>query len=84
MPRLTGFGGVDYVFTSFEAGNQVGGSLAAGGQEEALVNMYVGLRAKLTEQLTGDCTINYTDSGSDFEGRDYDRLRLSAGVSYSF
>jgi len=84
MPRLTGFGGVDYVFTSFEAGNQVGGSLSAGGQEEALVNMYVGLRAKLTEQLTGDCTINYTDSGSDFEGRDYDRLRLSAGVSYSF
>jgi hypothetical protein len=84
-PRLSGFGGIDYINTSFDAGNEVGGGgLTAGGQAEDLVNLYVGLRAKLSDQLTGECSINYTDSGSDFEGRDYDRLRLSAGVSYSF
>jgi hypothetical protein len=84
-PRLSGFGGVDYVSTSFDAGNELGGGpLTSGGQAEDLVNLYVGLRAKLSDQLTGECSINYTDSGSDFEGRDYDRLRLSAGVSYSF
>lgn len=83
-PRLSGFGGIDYISTGFDGGNQVGGALTAGGADEDLVNLYIGLRAKLSDQLTGECSINYTDSGSDFDGRDYDRLRLSAGVSYAF
>jgi hypothetical protein len=85
-PRLSGFGGIDYITTAFDGGNRIAGVGAptAGGSEEDLVNLYVGLRAKLSDQLTGECSINYTDSSSDFDGRDYDRLRLSAGVSYSF
>lgn len=85
-PRLSGFGGIDYVSTSFDGGNKTSGPGAAtdSGSSEDLVNLYIGLRAKISDQLTGECSINYTDSGSDFDGRDYDRLRLSAGVSYSF
>ena len=83
-PRLSGFGGIDYITTAFDGGNEIGGALTAGGAEEDLVNLYVGLRAKISDQLTGECSINYTDSTSDSADRDYDRLRLSAGVSYSF
>jgi long-subunit fatty acid transport protein len=87
-PRLSGFGGIDYVSSGFDAGNLISSPTSApataGGLEEGLVNLHVGLRAKLSDQLTGECSINFTNSGSDFEARDYDRLRLSAGVSYSF
>jgi len=87
-PRLSGFGGIDYVGSGFDAGNLISSPTSApataGGLEEGLVNLHVGLRAKLSDQLTGECSINFTNSGSDFEARDYDRLRLSAGVSYSF
>jgi hypothetical protein len=85
-PRLTGYGGVDVVFTSYDGGNKIAGPGAAtdSGRSQDLYNIYIGLRAKLTDQLTGHCSINYSDSISDFATREYDRLRLSCGVSYTF
>jgi hypothetical protein len=85
-PRLTGFGGVDLVHTMYDGGNQVDGLGTAtdDGRTEDLINAYIGLRARITDALNVDCSINYTDSTSDFVNNDYDRLRLSAGVSYTF
>lgn len=83
-PRLSGFGGVDYITTSFDEGLEVGGPGFEDGQSEDILNLYIGLRAKFSDQLTGECSINYTDADSDFAGYEYDRLRLSAGLSYSF
>lgn len=83
-PRLTGYGGTDVVLTAYDGGNQIGGTGTDSGSTQEVYNAYIGLRAKFTDQLTGQCSINYTDSSSDFAGLDYDRLRLSCGVSYSF
>jgi long-subunit fatty acid transport protein len=46
--------------------------------------MYIGLRTKINDALSVDASINYTDSSSDFENNNYDRLRLSLGASYTF
>lgn len=84
-PRLSAFGGLDYINTAFDDGNQLGGGvLTATGLQEDVINVSLGLRATINPAVTGECTINYTDAGSDFAGRDYDRMRLSAGVSYTF
>jgi len=85
-PRLSLFGGVDYISTNFDKGLIVSGpgALTDEGATEDILNLYIGLRAKFTDTLTGECSINYTDSASDFLGNDYDRLRLSMGVNYSF
>jgi hypothetical protein len=87
-PRLTGFGGLDVVHTMYDGGNQVSlpivGTGKDSGRTEDLINAYIGLRTQFTDELTGNCSVNYTDSTSDFENNDYDRLRLSAGVSYTF
>jgi len=83
-PRLTGFGGFDLVHTMYDGGNQIDGTATDSGRSEDLINAYIGLRAKVNDSLNVDCTINYTDSSSDFANNDYDRLRLSAGVSYTF
>jgi hypothetical protein len=85
-PRLSLFGGLDYISTNFDKGLIVSGpgALTDEGATEDILNLYVGLRAKFGDNLTGECSINYTDSASDFLGNDYDRLRLSMGVNYSF
>lgn len=87
-PRITGFGGFDLVHTMYDGGNQIDtpviGSGKDSGRTEDLINGYIGLRAQITNELTGNCSINFTDSTSDFDNNDYDRLRLSAGVSYTF
>ena len=83
-PRLTGYGGLDMVFTSYDGGNQIGGVATDSGSTEEVLNAYIGLRAQFNDQLSGQCSINYTDTSSDFLNREYDRLRLSCGLSYSF
>ena len=85
-PTLALFGGVDYIPATFDSGNQVtgGGDDTVDGLEESLVNAYVGLSVKLTDYLSGSVTYNFTNSESDFDGRDYDRNRLTVGVRAEF
>jgi hypothetical protein len=84
-PRLSAFGGLDYINTSFNDGTNLNNPANKdSGKKEDVINVSLGLRATINPALTGECAINYTDSGSDFDGRDFDRMRLSAGVSYTF
>ncbi|MFM2170257.1 MAG: hypothetical protein RI957_486 [Verrucomicrobiota bacterium] len=87
-PRLTGFGGLDVVHTMFDGGNKLDeaavGPDTNSGRTEDLINGYIGLRAQLNEAFTLDCSINYTDSISDSDNNDYNRLRLSTGLNYTF
>lgn len=87
-PRFTGFGGFDLIHTMYDDGKQVNTPIVGAGKDtgrtEDLLNAYIGLRVQLTQGLMGNCSINYTDSTSDFDNNDYNRLRLSAGVSYTF
>lgn len=85
---LSIFGGVDYIPATFDDGRWVGGlgfgPLAAGGLDEDILNAYVGLSIKITDNLYGTVAYNYTDADSDFFGQSYDRNRVSVGVRAEF
>jgi Putative beta-barrel porin 2 len=85
-PTFSMFGGVDYVPTSFEGGRQipsVAGSTVED-QQEDIINAYIGASMKFNDMLTGTVSYNYTHSSSDFSGNDYNRNRISLGVSAEF
>jgi hypothetical protein len=86
-PMLSIFGGVDYIPTSYEEGRSVAKPAFIGpisDLDEDLVNAYIGVSMKFTDYLTGTASYNYTDSTSDIAGRDYDRNRISLGLSAEF
>lgn len=78
-PRLSLFGGVDLINSSFEEG--AGG---AAEQEETLVNAYIGSSLKLTDNVFGTLSYNFTNADSDIADRGYDRSRVSVGVRAEF
>lgn len=83
-PTFSLFGGVDYIPTSYGSGRTIPAGVAVPDLEEDILNLYVGFSVKLTEILVGTASYNFTDSSSDFVGRDYDRNRISLGVSAEF
>jgi hypothetical protein len=84
--RLSLFGGLDYINTSFDDGRLVAGvgSATADGLSEDLVNAYIGLSVKLTDYLYGSVSYNHTTSDSDLFGGEYDRNRVSVGLRAEF
>ena len=85
-PIFSVSGGVDYIPTSFEGGRQipsVAGSTVAD-QKEDLINAYIGASMKFNDLLTGTVSYNFTNSSSDFSNNDYNRNRISLGVSAEF
>lgn len=86
--RLTVFGGVDYIPATFDDGRLAnatpGAPLTTGGFDENVVNAYVGLSVKFTENLYGDISYNFTNSDSDLIGNSYDRNRVTVGVRAEF
>jgi len=84
---LSIFGGVDYIDTSYESG-RVGVVPIAVTGDESLVNAYIGASLKFTEYLTGTLSFNHTTSDGSAaifgNTRDYDRNRISLGLSAEF
>jgi hypothetical protein len=90
-PMLSIFGGVDYIPSSFQEGETVTipgsvvGGTSTGDYDEDIVNAYIGLSVKFNDYLTGTASYNYTHSTSEFPDQDdYDRNRISLGVSAEF
>ena len=82
---LSVFGGVDYIMSDYDDGRLVTTPVPFGGNpSEDLINAYIGLSVKFTENLFGSVSYNYTDSSSDLPGREYDRNRVSVGVRAEF
>lgn len=84
---LSLFAGIDYIPTSYEEGRSVSTPPFIGGisdLDEDIFNGYIGLSYKFNDMITGTASYNYTDSSSDVAGRDYDRNRISLGVSAEF
>lgn len=82
--QLSVFGGINYVPTRYAGGRIISSGLGAPDQDEDLINAYIGLSMKFTENLTGTLTYNHTDSTSDMADREYDRNRISLGVNTQF
>lgn len=83
-PMLSLFGGIDYIPTDYQEGRTIPGGLSASDLSEDMLNAYIGLSVKINDYLTGTASYNYTTSSSDIAGRDYDRNRISVGLSAEF
>ena len=76
-----------YIPSSFNEGRALPPAVAGTpvpDADEDLVNAYIGLSMRFTDILTGTLSYNYTHQSSDFVGQDYDRNRISVGVSAEF
>lgn len=86
-PMLSVFGGVDYMPTRYQGAQSLTNPPFAGNigdLDQDIINLNLGLSYKLNDMLTGSLTYNYTDSTSDIAGQDYDRNRISLGLSAEF
>lgn len=83
-PMLSLNGGIDYIPTSFQSGQYVDGSGSAPDWNEAMINAYIGISVRFNDFLTGMVSYNFTDSSSDEDLNDYNRNRISIGVSAEF
>jgi hypothetical protein len=82
-PMFSVFGGVDYIPTRYDEPRTISGGTAPE-LDEDVINAYIGFSYKFNDYLTGTASYNYTNSSSDLFGRDYDRNRVSVGVSAEF
>lgn len=84
-PMFSLFSGLDYIPTSYGSGRVVSGKYVGSlDQDEDIFNAYAGVSVKFNDYLTGTVSYSYTNSSSDIVGRDYDRNRISVGVSAEF
>lgn len=87
-PKLSVFGGVDYIPTAFDDGNLVSAAGPApatvSGLSQDLINLTLGLSVKFTDYFYGTVSYNYTDSTSDFVYEDYNRNRITVGLRCEF
>jgi hypothetical protein len=89
-PMFTVFSGLDLIYAEMQDGRLVSTgyglppTAGAGDQDQTLLNLYVGVSVKFTDNLYGTCSYNFTNSNSDLPNQDYDRNRVSLGVRYEF
>jgi hypothetical protein len=87
-PMLSLVGGLDYIPTAYQSGRYVNGLYegeAAPDGDEDMINAYIGVSVRFNDFLTGSLSYNFTDSTSDVDDRrDYNRNRISLGVSAEF
>jgi hypothetical protein len=85
-PMFSLFGGVDYIPTSFQEGRVLAPAVTGNteNKNETIINAYVGMSVKFNDYLTGNVSYNFTNSDSDFTNQDYDRSRISLGISAEF
>lgn len=83
-PMFSVFSGIDYIPTNYQSGRLIPPPGSAPDQDEDVFNAYIGLSMKFNDYLTGTASYNYTNSSSDIPNRDYDRNRISVGVSAEF
>lgn len=86
-PRLSLFGGLDYIPVSFDDGRLVSAGpfpATVDGLSEDLINLNIGATFKFTDNLYGTLGYAYTHSNSDVVNHEYDRHRVTVGVRAEF
>ena len=83
-PMFSLFGGLDYIPTTYASGRTIPLGVTVADVDEDIINAYIGFSVKFNEMWTGTASYNFTDSTSDFADRDYNRNRISVGVSAEF
>lgn len=85
-PRLSIFGGVDYIPSTYSSGRDLQAPFLATvpDMDEQIINAHIGLSMKFNDRLTGTMSYNFTTSSGDIATRDYDRNRISVGLNAAF
>jgi len=86
-PMFSVFCGVDYIPTSYGSGRSTTMPPYLGPTpdvDEDIINADIGFSVKFNPFLTGTAAYTYTKSSSDIVGKDYDRNRISVGLSAQF
>jgi opacity protein-like surface antigen len=87
-PDLSLNSGVDLIQSDYDSGRLLSGGAPgtnAPSRSETTFNAYIGMSVKLTEFLYGNLSYNYSQVVSDVNDyREYDRNRVSVGVSAEF
>jgi hypothetical protein len=85
-PMFSIFGGLDYIPSTYASGRDLEAPFFASVPDfdEDIINAHIGLSVKFNDRFTGSLTYNFTTSSSDFNGGDYDRNRISLGLSAEF
>jgi hypothetical protein len=87
-PDLSLNSGVDLIQSDYDSGREISRpptGANAPSLSETTVNAYIGMSVKLTEYLYGNLSYNYSQVVSDVNDyREYDRNRVSVGVSAEF
>ena len=86
-PDLSLNSGIDLIQSEYDSGRQVSpaGITTGPSLSETTVNAYIGMSVKLTDFLYGNLSYNYSQVVSDVNDyREYDRNRVSVGVSAEF
>ena len=82
--KLSLFGGLDMIDTSYEDGRVISGPGTADDRSETLYNAYIGATLEITEYLDGTISYNITTSNSNIANREYDRSRISVCLKAEF
>lgn len=85
-PDLSLNSGVDLIQSLYDKGRPIDGTGGNGpSYDETTFNAYIGMSMKLTDFLYGNLSYNYSQVVSDVSAsREYDRNRVSVGVSAEF
>ena len=85
-PLVSIFSGIDYIPSSYEGARSLGSSASPSLRDldEDLFNAYIGVTVRITENLSGTASYNFTDSSSDIAGKTYSRNRINIGLSTTF
>ncbi len=83
-PMFSIVGGLDYMPTRYREGAYTTDGVSSPDVDEDIMNASLGLRYRLSDFITASLSYNLTNSDSDFPVRDYDRNRISLGVSAEF
>jgi len=81
---LSLFAGLNVISTSYESGRLANTVIPVDDASETLLNASIGASIKFTDHIYGTVTYNFTNSDSDIANRNYDRNRISVGVSAQF
>ena len=83
-PRLSLFGGVNYIYTDYDDLDRSESGPGADTGEEGLLNLNAGFSYQVSDNLYLTGSYNYSRADSDFDEREYDRNRVELGVQATF
>ncbi len=83
-PRVSLFGGINVILTSYDDQILNPGDVPATGDQETIFHANAGASYQLNDNLFLTSSYNFTNADSDFSGRSFSRNRVQVGIQTTF